>query len=53
MVTHKQVISKRTGFVLQGKVKRKTGLLVTDNLRFSADISMENLSEKEVALAGN
>lgn len=53
MVSPKQVISKRTTFVLKGRVKGKTGLLVTDKLRFSAHMSIESFSEKEVALAVN
>lgn len=46
MVSAKQVISKGTAFVLKGRVKGKTGLLVTDKLRFRAHDHGKPLGER-------
>lgn len=51
MVSPKGTISKRTAFVLLGRVKGNTDLLVTDRLRFGAPMSMRAFQGR--TLAGN
>lgn len=51
MVSPKRTISKRTTFVLLGRVKGNADLLVTDRLRFGAPMSMRAFQGR--TLAGN